>query len=86
MRIDQAFCEKFLKFALNKNRPILDVSFPAAQTGSINCEGNCLETSPFCSSNKLCNHISILVDLRTDEQHLMTWIQWPLKYVLLVCF
>lgn len=60
----------FSQFVAHKHAPVLDVSFPTTQSWGVNCECNCLEASPFSSSDELCNHIPILVDLPTGKRPL----------------
>lgn len=64
-------CFFFLYFSnctLKKCSPVLDVSLPAAKPRSVHGQGNCIETSPFSSSYKLCNHIPVFIHLKNNQR------------------
>eukprot|EP01018_Ginkgo_biloba_P030905 Gb_14645 [translate_table: standard] len=48
-------------------KPVLNVRLPAPKSRCVYCECNRLKTSILCSSDKLCNHMPILVDIELKK-------------------
>ena len=63
------FCKRlFLLTFINDCQPVLNISLPTTNKWTVHSEYNCLETSPFSSSHKLCNQIPVFKNLGSGQQ------------------